>query len=199
MESLLEYFSSLGPDSIYYYYIGLLTITCIGLIPNNVELTILVGGILAGIGKIPILQLSISIYIIVLVVENSLFIFGRHFGYLFFKIPFYKKILPIKRRELIKSGIEKYPLHTFASLRITPILRPVFFIGVGSMNTSPRVFFKYHAFVTFIYYSLLVFLAYQFTHLIQYYFYMYTVQILIFFVVLWVIISKSLSKKFISL
>ena len=199
MEGLLEYFSHLSPETIYFYYLSLLAVTLTGVIPNNVEVTILVGGILAGMGKFSFLQVFFGVVLTVLLIENSLFQLGRYFGDYFFKIPLYKKILSDERRRKLGLGIEKHPYHSLLSLRITPLFRPVFFVALGSVKTRTFTFFRVHGIISFIYYAILLGISYQFTHLIQYYFKNYFVLILVLFILLWVIVSKALSKKFISL
>lgn len=73
-----------------------------------------------------------------------MFLIGNKIGSKIFNIKFFARIMPPPKRELFKKSFLQYPNRFLLALRMSPVLRPYFYLSVGSLGLSHKTFFKYH-------------------------------------------------------
>jgi len=196
MNSILEFLSQFPPEKIFFIYLGFLFLNILGTVPSNSDLLIITGAFLATLGKFDFLTLYLGVLSIVLLGENILYGLGYFFGPKIFRLKFYQKIMPLKRRLKLQKFVNLYPTQILISIRLMPILRPVMYLAIGNFRISPKVFIKRHLTIVILYYSLILCSFYFASNTLTILVGEYKVYALLTLSIIWIALLRSLRKKF---
>jgi membrane-associated protein len=144
MQNVLEYINQFPPE---YFLVGiffLMLFTCMGMIPNHTDLTLFASAIIATNGKYPFFAVMGVIMLAMFIGENSMFLIGNKYGNRVFRFAFFKRVMPMEKRETFKKGFLLYPNRFLLALRMSPMFRPYLYLSVGALGLSHQTFFKYH-------------------------------------------------------
>lgn len=196
MDYVFEFLSQYSNDQIFFAYLGLLFLTVLGTLPNNSDLTIVAGTIMASLGKFDIIHIYISVIALVILGENIAYYLGYFFGDWIFKLPFYKKLMPQNKKNNLELFVNRYPLRVLLSIRLTPVFRPIWYMMLGSFKVKPKIFFKMHSCVVVCYNTVLIFTTYLLANSIDQYLKDYKIHALVFLFIIWFLVIRKLSKQF---
>lgn len=144
MENILLYINQIPPE---FFLSGLflfMLMTCMGCIPSHTDIVLLASALIASNGKFPFFGVFVVILMAMLIGENAMFLIGNKFGSKIFNIKFFAKIMPTEKRELFRKSFLQFPNRFLLALRMSPVLRPYFYLCTGSLGLSHKTFFKYH-------------------------------------------------------
>ncbi len=144
MEQALLYINQIPPE---YFLLGLfffMLLTCMGCIPSHTDLLLLASALIASNGKFPFFGVFAVILSAMLIGENTMFFVGHKFGSRIFNIKFFARIMPVEKRDLFRRSFLQFPNRFLLALRMSPVLRPYFYLSTGSLGLSHKTFFKYH-------------------------------------------------------
>lgn len=199
METILTFLSQFPNDQVFVIYLSFLFLNILGTVPSNSDLLIITGAFLASLGQFDFFKLYFCVLFIVMLGENILYSLGYFFGPKIFRLKFYQKIMPLKKRLKLQKFVNYYPTQILISIRLMPVLRPVMYLAIGNFRIAPRIFLKRHIPIVFCYYSLIIFSFYfaskSLTVLIE----EYKVNVLVLLSAIWILLLRSLRKKFIHL
>lgn len=144
MQNVLNYINQFPPE---YFLVGLfflMLLTCMGLIPSNADLTLLASAIIATNGKYPFFAVMAVTASALLIGEISMFVLGNKLGNKLFNYKLFARIMPQDKREVFKKSFVLFPNRFLLALRLSPVLRPYFYLSLGSLGLSRKTFIKYH-------------------------------------------------------
>jgi membrane protein DedA with SNARE-associated domain len=196
MEYVYEFLSQYSTGELYLAYLGLLFMTILGTLPNNSDLTIVAGAILASNGKFSITSIYIGVICVVLIGENIAYYLGYFFGDKIFKLPFYRKLANEKRKDNLELFVNRYPLRVLVSIRLTPLFRPVWYMLLGSVKVRPNLFFKWHSFLTVSYIVVVITTTYLVSNTVDIYIKDYKIYALALVFIIWFIAIRKLSSMY---
>ena len=143
------------------YFLILLILTICGLgVPIPEDITLILGGMLAGVGNISLLGAMIAGFIGVLIGDTFLFFLGRKFGYRVFKFKLVKKMLSEERIQKARSRIHKNSKFICFTARFFPGLRAPIYLVAGAMKVSPATFLILDGFAALVSVPVWVYLGY---------------------------------------
>lgn len=195
MEYVLEFLAQYNDSQIFGAYLLLLFLTLMGMLPNNSDITIIVGSILVAFGKFELFPFALSVISLVIIGENISFLGGYFFGEKIKENKFIQKIVPANLQLKLKDIVQTNPKKILFSIRITPLLRPVFYFLFGSMGVRPKQFWKFHTPLVIIYLSALIAFTTSFSQFVQNNLSEYQNVIFLGFLALWLIVFWSMKKN----
>lgn len=144
MANVLAYINQIPPE---FFLSGLflfMLLTCMGCIPSHTDIVVLSSALIASNGKFPFFGVFGVILSAMLIGENAMFFIGTRFGSRIFNIKFFARIMPEEKREKFRKSFLRFPNRFILALRMSPVLRPYFYLSTGSLGLSHKTFFKYH-------------------------------------------------------
>jgi len=110
-------------------------------LPLAKSLVIVVGGILAGAGSNHPVLLFLGCSLGLHGGDFALFLIGRHFGDAVFDFKWIRAIAPVHQVDRARHFIARYGAASILMARITPFIRSLCYISLGSLKMQPLRFF----------------------------------------------------------
>lgn len=195
MEYVLEFLAQYNDSQVFAAYLLLLFLTLMGMLPNNSDITVIVGSILVGFGKFEMIPFAVCVIALVIIGENISFLSGYFFGDKIKQSKLIQRIIPANLQLKLKEVVQTNPKKIMFSIRITPLLRPVIYFLFGSMGVSPKEFWKFHTPLVIIYLSALIIFTTSFSQFVQNNLSEYQNVIFLGFLSVWLIVFWSMKKN----
>jgi len=193
MESIFTYLNSLPQEYLFLGYLGLLFITMLGLVPNNSDLTIIVGTLFCLNSSFNIYQFTTSVLILVFLTENLTYFSGYYFGNRLKELSFIAKRLP-KDGNKWSSLATNNPSRILLAIRLTPLFRPIFYFFIGTLRIKPKEFWKWHSIFLPLYVLSLISFTYWFAQVVTKYLEDFKTPITIIVILIWFFCMHKLSR-----
>ncbi len=159
MQAIQQLILSYPPDQLLWYLGGIIFLTALGVIPNNLDLTIVVTGLLAGTGLLHTSSLVLITIAALLLGETLTFLIGYHLGNKLFQNKFIQKKISNETLLQYSSLIDSHPKKLQLLMRITPGLKPIIMFSYGSLRPKIFKFLSSHYAILIIFVSFVIYLS----------------------------------------
>lgn len=190
MQAIEAYFLTFPPETLLWGIGLLMFVTCLGVIPNNTDITVMAAAFLSSGGHVSLWQVLVVCIAGYFFGEGVMFFLGKTLGHKIHNFRMVKKILSEQRKQHLLVRIRLKPLLFFIGVRITPILRPWLILSLGSLKLSTRLFLRYYFSITVVYTVVLGLLSYNFARLIDFYLQEYKLWFVLSFAVAWMLLVR---------
>jgi len=167
MEYITEFLSSYPSHTILIGYSTLLFLTLLGVAPSNSDMVIIAGVILTFTESVELYQIIIICFVLMVVVESSVYLVGYRWGNKILAHKFIVKIFSKEKQERFKIYANTNPHKLITTIRVTPLLRAYFTLLLGAIKLKPSEFFPRHAITSAIYLAIIIPGTYYFGQFIQ--------------------------------
>lgn len=195
MDEIKNLLLSAPPEYLLLGVFGILFVTCMGLLPNNSDITLLTLGYLASDATLPYFPTLLVAILGFLGGEGLMFSIGHLLGDRIHNYNFVQKVMPFERREMIVTNVMNRSFRFFLAVRLTPVLRPWFLLCLGSMNIPYRIYIRYHMLISLFYALILINVSFVVGKAIDKYLSDYKYFMLIALILTWLSLMRSVFKK----
>ncbi len=129
-------------------------------LPLAKSLIIVAGGILAGLGKEDPILLFAACSLGLHGGDFLLFLIGRHYGESAFQARWVRYIAPVQQVEKARCLIARYGSTAIIMARITPFIRSLCYLTLGSLRMKPGRFFTFNYLVAAVYTGIFFFIGF---------------------------------------
>lgn len=169
MDYINDFLSQYSSAQMFFAYCMLLFLTLLGTLPSNSDITIIAGSLLVGVGKFELFPFVLAVVGIVMFTENLTFFTGYFWGKKIKRWRIVQKVIPETKQVILENHARTNAFKVLFTIRMTPLLRPIFYMLLGSLRLRPKTFWRYHTPILLLYLSVLIFISIVFGNLVQTY------------------------------
>lgn len=158
---LFDFVSNLSGPWPYVFVFILLMLCGFGL-PMPEDIILFIAGMLSYYQKADVRLMILTCFLGVIIGDSAVFLLGNYFGPQIRKFWFYKKILPPKRRRIVRKKLHEQGPKVIFSARFMPGLRMPVFFTAGTLHLRYRTFFFYDGLAALISVPAIVFVVFHF-------------------------------------